>query len=73
MPAPYPADLVRVVRKGESTFAQIAKDVGISEATLHNWIKKAEIKEGVRPAATESFFSLLQKNVLDRQRWESRE
>jgi transposase-like protein len=53
MPAPYPAefraDVVRVARKREATFAQIAKDFGISEATLHAWIKKADVEDGVRP------------------------
>ena len=58
MPAPYPAefraDVVRVARKREATFAQIAKDFGISEATLHNWIKKADIEEGARPGLKEA-------------------
>jgi transposase len=58
MPAPYPAefraDVVRVARKREATFAQIAKDFGISEATLHNWIKKADVEEGVRPGLKEA-------------------
>jgi len=56
MPAPYPAefraDVVRVARKREATYAQIAKDFGISEATLHSWIKKADIEDGVRPGMT---------------------
>ena len=58
MPAPYPAefraDVVRVARKREATFAQIAKDFGISEATLHAWIKKADIEDGVRPGLKEA-------------------
>jgi transposase len=56
MPAPYPAefrsDVVRVARKREATYAQIAKDFGISEATLHAWIKKADVEDGVRPGMT---------------------
>jgi len=48
MPAPYPAefrsDVVRVARKREATYAQIAKDFGISEATLHSWIKRQTSK-----------------------------
>jgi transposase-like protein len=58
MPAPYPAefraDVVRVARKREATFAQIAKDFGISEATLHAWIKKADVEDGVRPGLKEA-------------------
>ena len=58
MPAPYPAefraDVVRVARKREATYAQIAKDFGISEATLHAWIKKADVEDGVRPGLKET-------------------
>jgi transposase len=41
-----------VARKREATYAQIAKDFGISEATLHSRIKKADIEDGVRPGMT---------------------
>jgi transposase len=58
MPNPYPAefraDVVRVARKRESTYAQMAKDFGISEATLHSWLKKADIEDGVRPGLKEA-------------------
>jgi len=30
----------------------IAKDFGISEGSLHGWMKKAEVKEGNRPGVT---------------------
>jgi transposase len=56
MPAAYPEefrrDVVRVARKGDAPLAQIAKDFGISEASLHNWLKRADIEEGVRPGIT---------------------
>ena len=58
MPAPYPAefraDVVRVARKREAASTQIAKDFGISEATLHAWIKKADVEDGVRPGLKEA-------------------
>jgi transposase len=58
MPAPYPAefrsDVVRVARKREATLTQIAKDFGISEATLHGWLKKADVEDGVRPGLRDS-------------------
>lgn len=57
MPKPYPAefrrDVVAVARKHEAPLAQIAKDFGISEATLHNWLKKADIEDGIVPGVTE--------------------
>lgn len=56
MPKPYPAefrsDVVAVARKHEAPLSQIAKDFGISEATLHNWLNKADVEEGVRPGVT---------------------
>lgn len=57
MPKPYPAefrrDVVAVARKHEAPLAQIAKDFGISEATLRNWLKKADIEDGIPPGVTE--------------------
>jgi transposase len=56
MPNPYPAefrrDVVAVARKRETTLVQIAKDFGISDATLSNWLKQADIEDGVKPGVT---------------------
>lgn len=56
MPKPYPKefrdDVVAVARKGEAPLNQIAKDFGISEGALSNWLKKAEVEDGHRPGIT---------------------
>lgn len=56
MPKPFPEefrrDVVAVARKREAPLTQIAKDFGISEPTLHNWLKKADIEDGNRPGMT---------------------
>lgn len=58
MPGPYPLefreDVVAVARSRESgvTLAQIAKDFGISDQTLTNWLRQADIEEGRRPGVT---------------------
>ncbi len=58
MPSPYPRefreDVVAVARRRESgvTLKQIATDFGISEATLQNWLRQADIEEGNRPGQT---------------------
>ena len=56
MPKPFPAefrrDVVAVARKHEAPIAQIARDFGISEATLHSWLKKADIEDGTRPGVS---------------------
>ena len=53
MNRPYPKefrdDVVAVARRGEAPLCQIAKDFGISDGTLSNWMKQADIEDGVRP------------------------
>lgn len=58
MPAPYPQefrdDVVAVARGREpgTTLKQIAEDFGISEATLTNWLKAADVEAGSKPGVT---------------------
>ena len=56
MPKPYPKefrdDVVAVARKGEAPLKQIAKDFGISEGCLHNWMKAADVADRKRPDLT---------------------
>jgi len=58
MPGPYPQefreDVVAVARGRESgvTLAQIARDFGIAEQTLTNWLRHADVEEGRRPGQT---------------------
>jgi transposase-like protein len=51
-PQEFRDDVVAVARKGQAPISQIAKDFGISEATLHNWLKKADVEDGIRPGVT---------------------
>jgi len=58
MPGPYPRefreDVIAVAKRRESgvTIKQIATDFGISEATLQNWLRQADVEEGNRPGQT---------------------
>jgi transposase len=56
MPKPYPKefrdDVVAVARKAQAPLSQIAKDFGISEGCLHNWLKNADIDDGRRDGLT---------------------
>ncbi len=58
MAKPYPKefrdDVVAVARKGQAPLSQIAKDFGISEGSLANWMKKADIEDGHRPGLTDA-------------------
>jgi transposase len=70
MKRPYPKefrdDVVAVARKGEAPISQIAKDFGISDQTLHNWLKRADVEDGIRPgvrhAETEQMRELKKRN-----------
>ena len=57
MTKPYPKefrdDVVAVARKGQAPLAQIAKDFGISEGSLANWMKKSDVEDGHRPGLSE--------------------
>jgi transposase len=48
-PAEFRRDVIAVARKREASQKQIAEDFGISEATLYNWMKLADIEEGLKP------------------------
>jgi transposase len=52
-PAEFRQDVVRVARKREVPLTQIAKDFGISNATLTNWLKRADVEDGMRPGVTD--------------------
>ena len=56
MPRPHPKefrdDVVAVARKGEAPIAEIAKDFGISESCLRNWLSKADVEDGRRPGVS---------------------
>lgn len=41
-----------VARKGEAPIAEIAKDFGISESCLRNWLTRADIDDGRRPGTS---------------------
>ena len=56
MPAPHPRefrdDVVAVARRGDASIAEVAKDFGISESCLRNWLRSADVEEGLRPRST---------------------
>ncbi|MBB2506312.1 IS3 family transposase [Amycolatopsis echigonensis] len=56
MPKPYPRefrdDVIAVARRGEAPLKQVAKDFGISESCLANWLRAADVEDGARPGVT---------------------
>ena len=56
MPKPYPEEfrrgVVAIARRGEASHEQIAKDFGISVNSVANWLRRADVDEGVKPGVT---------------------
>jgi transposase len=56
MPAPKPPEFrrraVELARRREKPIAQIAKDLGIAESCLRNWMRRAEVDAGEREGLT---------------------
>lgn len=52
MPAPHPLEFrqraVELARMGEKPVSAIAKDLGISESCLRNWMNRADVDEGLK-------------------------
>jgi len=48
-PKEFRDDVVAVARKGDASIAEVAKDFGISESCLRNWLSKADVDDGRRP------------------------
>jgi transposase-like protein len=49
VPAPHPAEFrrraVELARQGSKPIAELAKDLGISESCLRNWLAQAEVDD----------------------------
>jgi transposase len=49
---PYPpefrAEAVRLVRSGGKLIGEVADDLGVSEQTLRNWLRQADLNDGHR-------------------------
>ena len=58
MPRPHPKefrdDVVAVARRGDAPVSQIAKDFGISDSCLRNWLHAADVEDGRRAGVTKS-------------------
>jgi transposase-like protein len=58
VPKPFPRefreDVIRVARNREHgvTIAQVAKDFGVSESCLQNWLTVADREDGIKPGPT---------------------
>ena len=53
---PYPpefrAEAIRLVKSSGESIGQIAKDLGVSDQTLRNWVNQADVDDGKREGLT---------------------
>ncbi len=65
LPAAYPEvfqrAVARVARIGGAPLSQIAEDFGVAEGNLSNWLKRADIDDGVRSGVATSAAVVLQE------------
>jgi transposase len=47
-PPAFKAEAVRLVASSDRSLSRIAKDLGVADQTLRNWVRHAEIDDGVR-------------------------
>ena len=52
-PKEFREDVVRLARRGDLKYSQLAEDFGVSEASIYNWVKQADIDDGVRAGLTQ--------------------
>lgn len=51
-PPEFKVEAVQLVQQRERSLAQIARDLGVSEQTLRNWVKRIAIDSGERSGLT---------------------
>ena len=45
----FKADAVRLVKAGDRTIGQVAKDLDLTETALRDWVRRAEVDAGKGP------------------------
>ena len=48
----FKRDAVEIVNSSDKSIAQVARELGIYDSTLGNWVKQDEINRGVRDGVT---------------------
>ena len=49
-PPEFKAEAVRLVGGSDRSLTRLAKDLGVADQTLRNWVQHAEINDGAREA-----------------------
>ena len=51
-PPEFKAEAVRLVHGSDTSLSTLAKDLGVADQTLRNWVRQAETDSGVREGLT---------------------
>ena len=65
----FKAKAVRLCQAGDRSVGQVAKDLGLTETSLRNWVKQAEVDAGGGPAGA---LTTAEKEELTRLRRENK-
>ena len=52
-PPEFKAEAVRLVRSSDKSVGVLAKDLGVADQTLRNWVRQAEVDGGERDGLTQ--------------------
>jgi len=63
-PIEFKRDVVRVARRGDLTFAEVAADFDISLESVRRWVRQADIDDGLKDGLTSA-----EQTDLDPVRW----
>jgi transposase len=73
---PYPpefrAEAIELIRSGAKRFSELARDLGVTDQTLRNWVRQADLdngrrRDGLTTAEREELTRLRRENRVLRQ------
>jgi len=48
----FKAEVVELCRRGDRSIGQVAKDLNLTETSVRNWVRQADVDQGLRDGLT---------------------